>query len=136
MIDDTLYDAFGQRQISIMFTQLNQYRVVLESQARACSDGPDDARATFTSVRPAGRRSAAERLHALRQATSPLAVNHQGQFPVVTVFVQSGAGRIAGRRGRRRSITRKEELDMPASIQASFQGTAAAFRIRWPTSRF
>jgi multidrug efflux pump len=95
MIDDTLYDAFGQRQISIMFTQLNQYRVVLEVKP-SFSRIPTRSEATSISVL-GQRRSSAQRLHAFEQAaTAPLVVNHQGQFPVVTVSFNLAPGASLG----------------------------------------
>ena len=101
MLDDTLYDAFGQRQVSTMFTQLNQYRVVLEVAARASSSSPDDLDERLPAL---GRRrlGAARRLHATsRRRNAPLAVNHQGQFPVVTVSFNLAPRRLARRRGAR-----------------------------------
>jgi multidrug efflux pump len=124
MLDDALYDNFGQRQVSTMFTQLNQYRVVLESlpgfQAR-----PDDLRNVYiaTAGGPVPLRAFTE--HAT--GNTPLAINHQGQFPVVTVSFNLAPRASLGEAVRAIEKAR-EELGMPASIQASFQGTAAAFR--------
>ena len=94
LIDDTLYDAFGQRQVSTMFTQLNQYHVVLEGrpelQVRA-SRSPEHLPAILgrrLQVPPALARDD-------RDGNTPLAVNHQGQFPVVDGVVQPRAGRVA-----------------------------------------
>ena len=70
-----------------------------------------------------------ERLHATRrQSSAPLSINHQGQFPVRHDLVQPGAGASLGRGRRAPSSTAKDELDMPPSIQAGFQGTAEAFQ--------
>ena len=124
-LDNSLYDAFGQRQISTMFTQLNQYRVVLETQP-GFQDSPDDLRSVY--LRSSGGGSVP--LGAFTQvqtSNAPLSVNHQGQFPVVTVSFNLAPGTSLGQAVR--AIERaKEELGMPASIQASFQGTAKAFR--------
>jgi HAE1 family hydrophobic/amphiphilic exporter-1 len=124
LIDDTLYDAFGQRQISTLFTQLNQYRVVLEV-APAFQEGPsalDDIylRSTSNGEVPL---SAVTRFD---QSTTPLAVDHQGQFPVVTVSFNLAPTASLG--DAVRAIGKvKNELGLPASIQAEFQGTAKAF---------
>ncbi len=128
MLDDTLYDAFGQRQISTMFTQLNQYRVVLEtkpsfqqSAGRTSNDifmrsttGGSVPLGAFTQVR--GRRRA------------PLAVNHQGQFPVVTVSFNLAPGASLGDGGEGGRPGARQTSACPASIQASFQGTAQSFQ--------
>ncbi len=86
-IDDTLYDAFGQRLVSTMFTQLNQYHVVLEVAPgfRRNPDSLDDVyiRSNTGTQIPLSTISQFE-VHAM-----PLTVNHQGQFPVVTLIVQS-----------------------------------------------
>ena len=129
MIDDTLYDAFGQRQISTMFTQLNQYHVVLEVAAGVPAAIRHDARTTSTFVRPRDGEVPLSAVHALRaESSAPLAVNHQGSFPSVTISFNLAPGVVAGRCRRQRSTARKHELDMPASIQARFQGTAQAFQ--------
>ncbi len=124
-LDNTLYDAFGQRQISTMFTQLNQYRVVLESQP-TFQGRPDDLKNVF--LRSAGGGSVP--LGAFTQvqtSNAPLSVNHQGQFPVVTVSFNLAPNTSLGQAVR--AIEKaKEELGLPASVQGSFQGTAQAFR--------
>ncbi|MDQ2979673.1 MAG: efflux RND transporter permease subunit, partial [Acidobacteriota bacterium] len=125
MLDDALYDAFGQRQISTMFTQLNQYRVVLETQP-GFQRGPDDLKSVY--LRSAG--GGATPLGAftsVQTSNAPLVINHQGQFPVVTVSFNLAPGAALGQAVRAIEKARNE-LAMPASIQTSFQGTAAAFR--------
>jgi multidrug efflux pump len=104
MLDDALYDAFGQRQVSTMFTQLNQYRVVLETQP--ASSRPDDLEEHLPAL-PGGRRCRSGPSPRSRRAATPLVVNHQGQFPVVTVSfnlapgASLGAGRAAIEKARR-----------------------------------
>ena len=125
MIDDTLYDAFGQRQVSTMFTQLNQYHVVLEVQP-GFQRSPEVLKdiyvhsindtqvplSTFTHFTP---------------ATTALAVNHQGQFPAATLSFN-----LAPRTSLGEAVTAiaaaEREIALPASIRASFQGTAQAFQ--------
>ncbi|HEY3202599.1 MAG TPA: MdtB/MuxB family multidrug efflux RND transporter permease subunit [Thermoanaerobaculia bacterium] len=125
MLDDALYDAFGQRQISTMFTQLNQYRVVLEAQPDF-QLRPDDLKSIY--LRSSGGGSVPlGAFTELRTGNTPLSVNHQGQFPVVTVSFNLAPRASLGEAVRAIEKSR-QELGMPASIQTSFQGTAKAFR--------
>ncbi|MGD0580228.1 MAG: efflux RND transporter permease subunit, partial [Bryobacteraceae bacterium] len=125
MIDDTLYDSFGQRQISIMFTQLNQYRVVMEVKPD-WQQRPGDLQNLY--IRSAGGGQVP--LNAITHyetRTAPLTVNHQGQFPSATVSFNLAPGASLGE-----AVTAvnsaKKELGIPASVQTAFQGTAAAFQ--------
>jgi multidrug efflux pump len=124
-VDDTLYDAFGQRLVSTMFTQLNQYHVVLEV-------APEYRRnpAALDNIYVHSSNGAEVPLSAFthfEQSTTPLTVNHQGQFPVVTVSFNLPAGESLGR-----AVTAirqaEQEIGLPLSIHSSFQGTAAAFQ--------
>jgi multidrug efflux pump len=125
MIDDALYDAFGQRQISILFTQLNQYRVVLEVKPDF-KNSPSDLEEIY--LRPAGGgKTPLGALSRIEHTRAPLAVNHQGQFPVVTVSFNLAPGLSLGEAVD--AIKKaKEEIGMPRSIVAGFQGTAEAFQ--------
>jgi multidrug efflux pump len=125
MIDDTLYDAFGQRQISTMFTQLNQYHVVIEAKPEF-QDAPSDLNSLY--VRSAGGGQVPlSTLARAEEGSAPLAVNHQGQFPSVTVSFNLAPGISLGEAVQ--AIERaQEELGLPMSIQTGFEGTAAAFR--------
>jgi multidrug efflux pump len=124
-IDDALYDAFGQRQISIMFTQLNQYRVVLES-APAFQRNPQDLKDVYVKS-ASGNAVPLSTFTTVRTANAPLSVNHEGQFPVVTVSFNLAPGASLG--DAVNAIEKvKQDIDLPASVQASFQGTAQAFR--------
>jgi len=125
MLDDTLYDAFGQRQISTMFTQLNQYRVVLEAKP-GFQQNPDDLsniflRSTTGGSVPLGAFTRVE------QTTAPLSVNHQGQFPVATVSFNLAPGVSLGDAVKEVNKV-KGDIGMPASVQADFQGTAKSFQ--------
>ncbi|MBI1850687.1 MAG: multidrug efflux RND transporter permease subunit [Planctomycetes bacterium] len=125
MIDDALYDSFGQRQISTMFTQLNQYHVVVEA-APNFRRTPDDLEHVYVHT-PAGATVPLSQLTRLQTTTAPLAINRQGQFPVVTVSFNLAPGASLGDAVRAvQDATR--ELGLPASIQTAFQGTAQAFR--------
>ena len=124
-IDDTLYDAFGQRQVSTIFTQLNQYHVVLEAEG-PFQRGPDALRDVYvrTATGEPVPLSAFTRVEATQ---APLAINHQGQFPSTTLSFNLAPGASLG--GAVEAIEKVErEIGLPPSIQASFQGTAQAFR--------
>jgi len=124
-IDDTLYDAFGQRQVSTIFTQLNQYHVVLEVGPQFQQDPTDLTHVYVKSV--TGTQVPLSAFSHFDTANTPLAINHQGQFPVVTISFNLAPGESLGRATK--AIAQVEqELGMPASIHPSFQGTAAAFQ--------
>ena len=125
MVDDTLYDAFGQRQISTMFTQLNQYRVVLELQPEF-RQKPEDLNDIYIRTASGGKVPLGS-LTRMEKTTTPLTVNHQGQFPVVTIsFNLAPDASLGDAVGAINAI--KQDMGMPASIQAEFQGTAQAFQ--------
>jgi len=151
-IDDTLYDAFGQRQISTIFTQSNQYRVVLEVKPEfqnnlqdlqhlylrsavggqtppSTTSGQGAASSTSTQVpsSAAGGQVPLSALTRVETSTAPLAVNHQGQFPVVTISFNLAPGISLGEAVRAIDEA-KQELGLPASMEAGFQGTAKAFQ--------
>jgi len=175
MIDDTLYDAFGQRQVSTIFTQLNQYHVVMEvmpslqldpgslkdiyvrsTTASAGTTGASVSGSGSNAQTPTSSQTATSNAQAaaggntqtttngttptqrngqvplsafthLEQTTTALAVNHQGQFPVVTLSFNLAPGEALGDAVRAIEDA-KREIGMPASIQAGFQGTALAFQ--------
>jgi multidrug efflux pump len=183
MIDNTLYDAFGQRQVSTMFTQLNQYHVVLEvepnfqrdpgdlrdlyirsstgsslggagvvaggsasagSRGPAPTSGSSSGSTSFSSnaasnaafgstasassvVFPSGGQVPLSAFTRIEQTTVPITVNHQGQFPVVTLSFNLAPKASLGEAVNAVNKVR-DELHMPASIQAEFQGTAEAFQ--------
>lgn len=125
MIDDALYDSFGQRQISIMFTQLNQYRLVLEVKNDFKND-PRDLQDVYIHP-PGGGMVRMSTFTQIEESKAPLSINHQGQFPVVTVSFNLAPGVSLG--DAVEAIGRsREEIGLPPSIIAGFQGTAAAFQ--------
>jgi multidrug efflux pump len=125
MIDDALYNAFGQRQISTVFTQLNQYRVVLEVLPEFRADPSMLDRVYLKSS--AGGQVPLSTLASIAQHGAALAVSHQGQFPVVTVSFNLAPGVSLGAAVTAiDGVTR--ELGMPPSIQTGFQGAARAFQ--------
>ena len=124
-IDDTLYDAFGQRQVSTIFTQLNQYHVVLEADPQF-QDDPTDLKSIYVKSTTGAQVPLAAFSH-FEIAKTPLAINHQGQFPVVTISFNLAPGESLGKATKVISQV-EQDLGMPASIHPSFQGTAAAFQ--------
>ncbi len=185
MIDQTLYDSYGQRQVSTMFTQLNQYHVVLElkpdfqqdpldlrslyirsgttsnagtassglvagGSGSAFQGGPSSSSAanansslgggTFGSggtllgggpaaastIFPSGNGVPLSAFSHIETTTAPITVNHQGQFPVVTLSFNLAQGASLGEAVKAVDKA-KADLHIPASIQTAFQGTAAAF---------
>jgi multidrug efflux pump len=124
-IDDTLYDAFGQRQVSTMFTQLNQYHVVLEVDPRL-QQNPDALKDIY--VRSAtGASVPLSAFTHIERMTTPLSVTHQGQFPAATLSFNLAPGVSLGHAVQAIQQAEKE-IGMPISIHSSFQGTAAAFQ--------
>ena len=178
-IDQTLYDGFGQRQVSTLYTQLNQYHVILEtlpdfqktpsklqdiyvrsalaptalttsptsgnsvitsSTASGSSGGSSPSPSAGKSVASSGSSNptavttpngAAVPLSAFthfESRSAPLSVNHQGQFPVVTISFNLAPGASLGEATKAINAAQKD-LGMPLSVQAAFQGTAASFQI-------
>jgi multidrug efflux pump len=177
-IDQMLYDAYGQRQVSTLYTQLNQYHIVLETQpefqknparlrdlyvrsalaptalttssstqtitattasgnsASSASPSPTASPNTSTSSGSANPSAvtavngAAIPLSAITRfemTSSPLSVNHQGQFPVVTISFNLAPGASLGEATK--AIDKaQQEIGMPLSVQGAFQGTAASFQ--------
>jgi len=124
-VDDTLYDAFGQRQVSTMFTQLNQYHVVLEvlPQFRQNPGSLKDIYVKASDGTPVPMASFSH----WSTSNAALAINHQGQFPVVTLSFNLAPGASLGD-ATKAIDTVEQDIHLPASIHTSFQGTAAAFR--------
>ena len=124
-LTDALYDAFGQRQISTIFTQTSQYRVVLESLSN-----PNDALAALHDIHVRGANGQTIRLAHLvkvEERSAALLLNHIGQFPAVTVSFNLAPNVSLGEAVRLIEHA-QVELAMPVSIQSHFQGAAEAFR--------
>ena len=124
-IDETLYSAFGQRQVSTIFSALNQYHVVLEVLPRF-QQNPDDLKSVYVKS-STGKQVPLSAITHFQPTTTPLAVNHQGFFPSVTLSFNLAPGMALGE-----AVTTiqgaEREINMPASVRASFQGTAQAFQ--------
>ena len=156
MIDDTLYDAFGQRQVSTMFTQLNQYRVVLEAQPQLqrnpldlsniyirpasanmaanipstpSSTPPVNATPASSSTSQSSMTGGAAPLSAFTHLVTlpaPLSLNRQGQFPAATISFNLAPDVSLGEAVDKINQAARD-LKLPPSITGSFQGTAQAF---------
>ena len=124
-IDNVLYDAFGQRQISILFTQLNQYHLILEALPELQKD-PAMLNNIYVNSNTGSPVPLSAFTH-FESGTAPLAINRQGQFPAVTISFNLAPGAALGQATSAIEQVQKE-LNMPLSVQASFQGAAAAFQ--------
>ncbi len=140
-IDQTLYDAYGQREVSTIFTQLNQYHVVLEvkpgfdKNPSGLSDlfiRTGTVASSASSIQsswafPNGGQIPLNAFSQMETTTVPITVNHQGQFPVVTLSFNLAPSASLGD-----AVTAvnkvHDEMGMPPSIQAAYQGTAQAFQ--------
>ena len=181
MIDETLYDAFGQRQISTMYTQLNQYHVILETMPSVSEETQRVGRylrslrhrydgasynwnehqysvvaSPLTSASSGAIRQFSQRecfifsfgsgsafpmlfprsmaqlflsstFTHFESKTAPLSVNHQGQFPVVTISFNLAPNASLGQ-ATKEIDKAQQEIGMPLSVQAAWQGTAASFQ--------
>jgi multidrug efflux pump len=180
MIDETLYDAFGQRQISTMYTQLNQYHVILEtmpsfqkkpsalgdiyvrsatattaplttgtstsapsgtplvtSASSGASPSPSASASSSASSSGSASPNAVSSVNGaavplstfthFESKTAPLSVNHQGQFPVVTISFNLAPNASLGQ-ATKEIDKAQQEIGMPLSVQAAWQGTAASFQ--------
>jgi len=124
-VDNTLYDAFGQRQVSTIFTQLNQYHVVMEVAKNFQTD-PSTLNNLFVKSGN-GTQVPLSMVAHWEQSRAQLAIGHQGQFPSTVVSFNLAPGKALG--DAVDAVNRIEkQINMPASINASFQGTAAAFQ--------
>jgi multidrug efflux pump len=124
-IDDALYDAFGQRQISTLFTQLNQYHVILETLPEF-QRNPAKLADIYVQSASGGPVPLSAFTH-FETGTVPIVINHQGQFPAVTVSFNLAPGVALGEATKAIEKVQKE-IGMPLSVQAEFQGTAQAFK--------
>jgi multidrug efflux pump len=178
-IDQTLYDGFGQRQVSTLYTQLNQYHIILETlpdfqkspsklqdiyvrsalAPTALTTSPTSVNSVITSTTASGGSGASSPSPSASSSSggsgsanpaavttpngaavplstfthfesrsAPLSVNHQGQFPVVTISFNLAPGASLGEATDAINAAQKG-LAMPLSVQAAFQGTAASFQI-------
>jgi multidrug efflux pump len=125
VIDQTLYDAFGQRQVSTLFTQSNQYHVIMETLPDF-QKNPAKLQDLYVRSASGGSVPLSTFTH-FESGSAPLSINHQGQFPVVTISFNLATNGSLGEATAAIEQAQKE-LGMPPSIQAEFQGTAASFK--------
>ncbi len=126
-IDQTLYDAFGQRQAAQFFTQANSYHVVLEITPSLQSD-PDSLKKLYLKSQLTGEMVPLSAMTKLdTQHVTYLSINHQGQFPAVTLSFNLAPGAALG--DAVNAINRASvQMHLPATITGNFQGTAQAFQ--------
>ena len=124
-IDDTLYDAFGQRQVGTIFTQVNQYKVVLEIDPKV--QGTQDTLNQIYIRSATGQQVPLGAVAIFEPDTAPLYVSHQGQFPATTISFNLAPGVALG---TAIDLVAQAERDvhMPATVSPSFQGNAQAFQ--------
>ncbi len=125
LIDNVLYDAFGQRQVSTMYTPLNQYHVVMEAAPQFWQD-PQTLREVYVRA-PSGQEVPLSTITRYAPTTAPLAVNHQGLAPAVTISFNLTPGVALGD-----AVVAIEEtavgVGLPSTIHSAFAGTAQAYQ--------
>jgi len=125
LIDQTLYDAFGQRQVTTIYTATNQYKVVLEVQPQFQRD-PNLLSEIYVSA-PGGAQVPLSSFAHFARKPEPLLINHQGIFPAVTLSFNLAPGVALGQAVEKiQAIT--DRLHVPPTLNTSFQGTAQAFQ--------
>jgi HAE1 family hydrophobic/amphiphilic exporter-1 len=127
MIDDTLYDAFGQRQVAQYFTQQNSYHIVMEVLPELQGDVGSLDKIYVKSPTTGQQVPLATFAKWTTRTTAPLSINHQGQFPAVTISFNLAPGGSLGTATL--AIQQAErEMQMPATLTGTFQGNAQAFQ--------
>ncbi|HXE94765.1 MAG TPA: MdtB/MuxB family multidrug efflux RND transporter permease subunit [Dongiaceae bacterium] len=124
-IDDTLYDAFGQRQISTIFTELNQYRVILGVKPEF-QQNPGGLHSLFLRGSGGGQVPLGA-VTRIAETTGPLVINRQGQFPAATLSFNLAPGVSLGK-AVEAIETAIAGMGLPASMRGTFQGAAQAFK--------
>jgi multidrug efflux pump len=125
MIDETLYDAFGQRQVSTIYTSLNQYHVVMELEPQYWER--PDALSNIYVRSTTGQTVPLTALTKFKMGTGPIQVNHQGLFPSVTVFFNL-APNVALGDAVKAIDAAERKMGFPTNISGKFTGTAQAFQ--------
>jgi multidrug efflux pump len=124
-IDNTLYDAFGQRQVSTIYTRLNQYHVVLEVDPDLLQD-PGSLHSVYVPASD-GTQVPLNTVVRYGRSPTPLSVNHQGQFPAATISFNLAPGVSIGEAVEQIQAA-ETELGMPVTVHGSFSGTAQAYQ--------
>jgi HAE1 family hydrophobic/amphiphilic exporter-1 len=127
LIDDTLYDAFGQRQVTQYFTQINSYHVILEVLPTLQQDRSSLQTIYVKSPTTGGMVPLSAVARWTTRPVRPLSISHQGQFPATTISFNLGQGVALGdaTTAIQKAMT---DLQVPATVQTSFQGNAQAFQ--------
>jgi multidrug efflux pump len=125
LIDNTLYDAFGQRQVSVMYTSLNQYHVVLAVKPEFWQD-PQFLSQIYVSS-PSGSQVPLSAIATYQPTVAPLSVNHQGLFPAVTISFNLQPGVALGD-AVTAILQSAQKVGLPPTIQTMFAGTAQAYQ--------
>jgi hydrophobe/amphiphile efflux-1 (HAE1) family protein len=125
LIDETLYDAFGQRQVATIYTSTSQYKVILEVQPDFQSDQSALSRIYLPSN--TGTEVPLSAVAQFATKIEPLTVNHQGQFPSVTLSFNVSPGVSLGNAVAKIQAM-QEQLKVPQTLQGAFQGNAQAFQ--------
>jgi multidrug efflux pump subunit AcrB len=133
-IDDTLYDAFGQRQVATIFTQLNQYKVILEADPD-WQVVPENLQDLYLRSPITGQQVPLSALARMTRTVRPLTVSHQGRFPAVTLSFNLAPGVALGE-----AVAAIENLERtlgkPDTLRTSFQGNAQAFQATLSTQPY
>ncbi|MGD0960736.1 MAG: MdtB/MuxB family multidrug efflux RND transporter permease subunit [Methylomonas sp.] len=124
-VDNALYNAYGQRLVSTIYTQSNQYRVVLEVTPEA--QGNPDSLKELRVPAANGAQVPLSAITELSEQAAPLAINHLDQFPMATVSFNLAPGAALGD-AVRAIENRKREIGLPLSIRTAYQGAALAFK--------
>ena len=124
-VDQTLYDAFGQRQITTIYTSSHQYKLILEVQPQFQNDPTALSRIYLAT--PTGNRVPLSAVARFTNKVEPLTVNHQGQFPSVTLSFNVAPGHSLGQAVERIQAI-QQQLHTPITLQGTFQGTAQEFQ--------
>jgi multidrug efflux pump len=125
LIDDTLYDAFGQRQVSTMYTALNQYHVVMEASPEFWQN-PLFLQQVYVDS-PSGEQVPMSAFAKFASSTAPLTVTHQGLFPAVTISFNLKPGVALGDAVNAATVA-AAKVGLPSTIQTEFTGTAQAYQ--------
>ncbi|MGA2336201.1 MAG: multidrug efflux RND transporter permease subunit [Terriglobales bacterium] len=133
MLDNSLYEAFGQAQVSTMYTAINQYHVVLEVEPKYWQS-PVNLNDVY--IRAAqGKVVPLSAIAHYEPSTAPLAVNHQGQYPSVTISFNLAPG-VALSDASRAILNMEQKIGMPSTITGMFSGTLQAFQSSLATEPF
>jgi multidrug efflux pump len=126
MIDSTLYDAFGQAEVSVIDTELNQYYVVMEVAPKYWQS-PEGLKDTYLIPKSGGGAIPLDSVMSYAPSTSPLAVNHTGLFPSVTVSFNLAPGVSLGQATKQISAI-QQKMGVPESVHGEYAGTLQAYK--------